>query len=197
MDRTVYEISKKLDGTPGVSALPTRVFNGSTITLNLNFTDASPNSDIVKTKIFFEDRIYEYEFTYPSTLTLYRERELSNNAEKYHTQIKLYFSNFQTYEYIIPMWFVKSSLLEDFDGANIINAQFIDSAANGDMLIVMKNNLGQIYNFKMGTKSAFDSIYKNYTDPDIKIIAANNKTNTPSISNIYTSDDEFLIIKNK
>ena len=95
------------------------------------------------------------------------------------------------------MWFIKPTALDDFDGANITNAQFIDSEANGDMLLVMKNNVDQIFNFKMGTSQIFDSVYSNLPESPAsqKIIAANNWTRP--LSNITTTNDEFLVIKNK
>jgi hypothetical protein len=192
MDRSVYNIISKLDGSNGLSTLPVKVFNTSTITLNLSFDVDSKVTDLVKTKILFEDRTYEYEFSYPTNIVLYKEKELIYTSEKYYAQIKLYFSNFNTYEYLIPIWFIKPTALVDFDGANIINAQFIDSEANGDMLIVMKNNSDQIFNFKMSTNKIFGS---NLSEPDQTIIAANNRT--LPLSNIVTTYDEFLSIKNK
>lgn len=192
MDRSVYNIISKLNGSNGLSTLPVKVFNTSTITLNLSFDVDSKVTDLVKTKILFEDRTYEYEFSYPTNIVLYKEKELIYTSEKYYAQIKLYFSNFNTYEYLIPIWFIKPTALVDFDGANIINAQFIDSEANGDMLIVMKNNSDQIFNFKMSTNKIFGS---NLSEPDQTIIAANNRT--LPLSNIVTTYDEFLSIKNK
>ena len=197
MDRTIYNIISRLDGSNGLSTLPARVFNTSTITLNLSFAYDTTKVDIVKTKVLFEDRTYEYEFSYPSTISLYRENELTYSSQKYYAQIKIYFSNFNTYEYLIPVWFIKPTALDDFDGANITNAQFIDSEANGDMLLVMKNNVDQIFNFKMGTSQIFDSLYNNLPESlaSQKIIAANNWTRP--LSNITTTNDEFLVIKNK
>lgn len=197
MDRTIYNIISRLDGSNGLSTLPARVFNTSTITLNLSFAYDTTKVDIVKTKVLFEDRTYEYEFSYPSTISLYRENELTYSSQKYYAQIKIYFSNFNTYEYLIPVWFIKPTALDDFDGANITNAQFIDSEANGDMLLVMKNNVDQIFNFKMGTSQIFDSVYSNLPESPAsqKIIAANNWTRP--LSNITTTNDEFLVIKNK
>jgi hypothetical protein len=197
MDRTIYNIISRLDGSNGLSTLPAKVFNTSTITLNLSFAYDTTKVDIVKTKVLFEDRTYEYEFSYPSTISLYRENELTYSSQKYYAQIKIYFSNFNTYEYLIPIWFIKPTALDDFDGANIINAQFIDSEANGDMLLVMKNNVDQIFNFKMGTNQIFDSVYSSLPESSAlqKIIAANNWTRP--LSNITTTNDEFLVIKNK
>lgn len=192
MDRSVYNIISKLNGSNGLSTLPVKVFNTSTITLNLSFDVDSKVTDLVKTKILFEDRTYEYEFSYPTNIVLYKEKELIYTSEKYYAQVKLYFSNFNTYEYLIPIWFIKPTALVDFDGANIINAQFIDSEANGDMLIVMKNNSDQIFNFKMSTNKIFGS---NLSEPGQTIIAANNRT--LPLSNIVTTYDEFLSIKNK
>lgn len=197
MDRTIYNIISRLDGSNGLSTLPARVFNTSTITLNLSFAYDTTKVDIVKTKVLFEDRTYEYEFSYPSTISLYRENELTYSSQKYYAQIKIYFSNFNTYEYLIPVWFIKPTALDDFDGANITNAQFIDSEANGDMLLVMKNNVDQIFNFKMGTSQIFDSVYSSLPESPAsqKIIAANNWMRP--LSNITTTNDEFLVIKNK
>jgi hypothetical protein len=49
--------------------------------------------------------------------------------------------------------------LDYFDGATILNAQFIDTKENDDLFFIMENNKNQLFNFRSGSNVV---TYRNY-----------------------------------
>jgi hypothetical protein len=102
-------------------------------------------------KITFDSKIRIFEFNeIPTNFTLRREKPFEYEANDI-VIIKLFYSNFNTYEYQFPIIFSLPSILEGLDGASVQSAQFLDTIENDDLFFVMKNNKDQYFNFRSGS----------------------------------------------
>jgi hypothetical protein len=61
------------------------------------------------------------------------------------TVVTAYYSNFESVEYIIPIYVAQPSLYSDFGGMRIVGAQLLDTEDAGDTLVVMQTHTGNIH----------------------------------------------------
>lgn len=195
MASNIFNVDLNIDGSVGSALYDTRVLSELELYLNLNFI-VSNNAELVKTKIIFDNNIYVNEFEDIKNNFVFKKQTPFFSVKKDVLQIKLYYSNFNTFEYIIPLVFIPPSTLDYFDGAIIQNAQFIDTKENDDLFFVMKNNKNQLFNFRMGTNV---NTYKEYItglsaeeDKITTILSGTLSTMPPTAANILTKFGEYI-----
>ena len=183
MASTTYNISRVADGVSGTEILETRVFKGTTYaTFALNFIAGT--HQVVKIKFSADG----------STPQLFQGRSLPSTIE--HTfqpapytylrqtfaTISIYYSNFETYDYLIPIKIAQPSYFSDFEDLHVIAAQFTDTSAAGDMFVTIaaNNNLHHM-NLLANETAAFAT-----TTLATSILVANSATTTtqPPIATI-------------
>jgi hypothetical protein len=190
-----FDIDLAVDGNAGSYVSETRVINELELELNLNFTITN-NADLIKTKIIFDKNIIINEFKNIKNNFLLKKKDSIYDIKKDMLQIRLYYSNFNIFEYLVPLVFIPPSTLDYFDGAIIQNAQFIDTKENDDLFFVMKNNKDQLFNFRSGSNVV---TYKNYlsslsaAEDDITNILSGTLSTIPATTaNILTEFGEFI-----
>lgn len=147
LNRNVYDIERVADGQPGGVVLETRVFKGAVdIIFNYNFPAAT--NEVIKLRIFKDGKQLEsYQGTQIPTQT---KHALMPSADQYITfnqfQIIATYDNFVSYSFIVSVQIAQTSYYQSFDGLHVENAQFVDTADNGDMLIIMKTDDNNIIN---------------------------------------------------
>ena len=150
MNYNSYYITANLNGLSGTEVQNVKILNNPELIFNFNFIPYT-GIDLVKMKITFDSKIRIFEFNeIPTNFTLRREKPFEYEANDI-VIIKLFYSNFNTYEYQFPIIFSLPSILEGLDGASIQSAQFLDTIENDDLFFVMKNNKDQYFNFRSGS----------------------------------------------
>jgi hypothetical protein len=178
-------VDLNLNGLSGSSLNETIVLNERELQLNLNFT-YTPNIDLTKLKIIFDNKTQSYEFDDIRNTYILKKNASYDYAKKDIIQLRLFYSNFNVFEYNIPLIFVPPSTLEFFDGSSIQNAQFIDTKENDDLFFVMKNNKNQFFNFRSGSNVV---TYRTY----IESISATQDRIIPIITATLTSNSAAFI----
>jgi hypothetical protein len=195
MVTNIFNIDLNVDGNSGTYISETRVLNELEFELNLNYIKSN-NVDLIKTKIIFGTQIFTDEFEDIKNNFSLRKKDSFYDIKKDILQIRLYYSNFNIFEYLIPLVFIPPNTLDYFDGATIQNAQFIDTKENDDLFFVMKNSKNQLFNFRSGSNV---TAYKNYmaslsTEEDqiINILSGTLSTVPTTTANIVTRFGEYI-----
>ena len=193
MNRNSYNITTHLNGLSGIETLDTKVFNSHEIEFKFNFI-SYPNVDLVKMKITFDQKIRVFEFNEILSNFILKKETPYEIEKRDIATIKLFYSNFKTYEYQFPMIFIPPSILEDFDGSIIQNAQFLDTIENDDLFFVMKNSKNQYFNFRSGSNVvSYRKALEQQTIPPTPIINATLSTNTGFVSaDLLTEFNEYI-----
>lgn len=126
---------------------PIRGYKGI-VELLFNFTFVPASNEVIKMRVTFPNQtstIYNRsEIPQSLKYTLYPSGEEYSNQQI--IQMTLYYDNFKSFDYIIPVLVVQPSYYSMFDGMVVEHAQFIDTSDNTDMLIVLKTNTGNVHN---------------------------------------------------
>jgi hypothetical protein len=193
MNRNSYNITTHLNGLSGIETLDTKVFNSHEIEFKFNFI-SYPNVDLVKMKITFDQKIRVFEFNEILSNFILKKETPYEIEKRDIAIIKLFYSNFKTYEYQFPMIFIPPSILEDFDGSIIQNAQFLDTIENDDLFFVMKNSKNQYFNFRSGSNVvSYRKALEQQTILPTPIISTTLSTNTGFVSaDLLTEFNEYI-----
>lgn len=191
----LFNIDLNVDGNSGSYLDGVKVLNELELELNLNY-NISNNADLIKTKIIFDANVYINEFEDIKSKFFLKKRDSVSDIKKDILQIRLYYSNFNIFEYLIPLVFIPPSTLDYFEGAVIQNAQFIDTKENDDLFFVIKNNNNQLFNFRSGSNV---TSYRDYMsslsaeeDAIINILSGTLSTVPASSANILTEFNEYI-----
>jgi hypothetical protein len=193
MDRNTYILNKDLNGETGSYAFPIKAFNTNEIKLIFNFY---PNDfvDLIKMRIYFDKKTYTFEFDdIPKDFILERRTPIIKTTKDI-IQIKLYYSNLNAFEYLMPVLFNTPSIIDDFDGGSITHMQFLDTVENDDLFFTLKNSRNQIYNFRSGSNVITYRQTRISDDIETPIIAGMSAINTMEsvTSNIVTQFSEYI-----
>lgn len=195
MVSNIFNIDLNIDGSAGSYLSETRVLNELEFDLNLNFL-VTNNADLIKTKIIFDGNVYINEFEDIKNNYTLKKRNSFYDIKKDILQIRLYYSNFNIFEYLIPLVFIPPTTLDYFDGAVIQDAQFIDTKENDDLFFVLKNSKNQLFNFRSGSNVV---TYRNYIaslsaieDEITTILSGTLSTMPPTTANITTDFAEYI-----
>jgi hypothetical protein len=191
----LFNIDLNVDGNSGSYLDGVKVLNELELELNLNY-NISNNADLIKTKIIFDTNVYINEFEDIKSKFFLKKRDSVSDIKKDILQIRLYYSNFNIFEYLIPLVFIPPSTLDYFEGATIQNAQFIDTKENDDLFFVIKNNNNQLFNFRSGSNV---TSYRDYMsslsaeeDAIINILSGTLSTVPATSANIVTKFNEYI-----
>lgn len=191
----LFNIDLNVDGNSGSYLDEVKVLNELELELNLNY-NISNNADLIKTKIIFDTNVYIDEFEDIKSKFFLKKRDSVSDIKKDILQIRLYYSNFNIFEYLIPLVYIPPSTLDYFEGATIQNAQFIDTKENDDLFFVIKNNNNQLFNFRSGSNV---TSYRDYMsslsaeeDVIINILSGTLSTVPASSANILTEFNEYI-----
>lgn len=193
MDRNTYILNADLNGEHGQYVFPEKAYNSNILKLIFNFT-SHDFVDLVKLKIFFDRASYVFEFDdIPHDFTLTKKTPIKS-ATKDIIQVKLYYSNLNTYEFLMPLFFNTPSILDDFDGGSLVHAQFLDTNENDDLFFTFKNTKKQFFNFRSGSNVITYNSNKPIDDLQVPIIAAVSAINTIEsvTANLVTEFSEFI-----
>ena len=141
MANTTYEVSLTADGVGGYQLYDARVFKGS-VDVALNFSFIPATARVVKMKLFVDGRQPQL-FQGASIPTTF-EFTLNPPTDEYMnlTQIQatVIYDNFQSLDIIMPIYIAQPSYYSDFEGLRVVNAQFVDTSATGDVFAVLQAN---------------------------------------------------------
>lgn len=147
MANTTYNISRVADGIGGTEILDTRVFKGTLdATFVFNFTAGS--HEVIKLK-FSADGSPSQLFqgrNLPSTIEHTFQPAPYTYLRQTFVTISLYYNNFESYDYLIPIKIAQPSYFSDFENLHVVAAQFTDTSDAGDMFVTIaaNNNLHHI-----------------------------------------------------
>lgn len=169
LDRNIYNIERVSDGQSGSQLVGERIFKGVTnITFNFNFPSAT--NQVIKLRVTQNgNTLTSFQSSIP---TSYHAQIIPSSTEYLvngHFQITTTYDNFNTYDFVLPYRVAQTSYYKDLDGLSVENAQFIDTHDNGDMLVVMQTDAGDIYNIIL---HANEQIVGDQAAVDVDVLAA-------------------------
>lgn len=170
MDNQTYNISRVVDGVAGNTVMPWRGLKGITrLTLNFSFP-STINFSLIKMKLRYDDgstSVYHAKYV-PSTLEFTTAPSTLSYIDKRYIQVTLYYSNFVTYDYILPYYIAQSSNQNLLGGSLIHKAQFVDTNDGGDMYVTIKADK-KIYNMLI---YANQILTPTLSAPEVDVLAA-------------------------
>lgn len=141
MASTTYNISLTADGVGGYELYDARVFKGLVdVVLNFNFTSAA--AKVVKLKLFVEGKppqLFQGS-AIPTTIAFTLNPDTNEYLSLTQLQATVVYDNFQGVDIIMPVYVAQPSYYSDFEGMRVVDAQFIDSSATGDVFAVLQAN---------------------------------------------------------
>jgi hypothetical protein len=147
MAQTTYNFDIIADGVSDVRSVGERVLKG-TVGVTLNFTFSSAPYDVVKLKL--EQRGKQRKLFEGSALPKTIQYTIQPSSTEYIikdiTSITIYYSNFESVEYVIPIYVAQPSIYSDFGGMRVVAAQLLDTKAAGDTFVVMQTRDKTIHN---------------------------------------------------
>jgi hypothetical protein len=147
MAQTTYNFDIVADGIADVRLVDDRVFKG-TIDVTLNFTFSPAPYDVVKLRLEQRGKQRKlFEGTaLPKTIQYTIQPSSTEYIIKDITSITIYYSNFESVEYVIPVYVAQPSIYSDFGGMRVVAAQLLDTKAAGDTFVVMQTRDRTIHN---------------------------------------------------
>lgn len=141
MASTTYDISLTADGVGGYQLYDARVFKGS-VDVALNFNFVASTHQVVKMKLFVDGR--QPQLFQGASIPTSFDFTLNPPSQEYMdlTQIQatVIYDNFQSLDLIMPIYIAQPSYYSDFEGLRVMNAQFVDTDATGDVFAVLQAN---------------------------------------------------------
>lgn len=146
MAQTTYNLNIVADGTSHVYRLDERVLKG-TVDVTLNFAISSAGYDVVKIRVFQKGKQLQlFEGSrIPKTINYTAQPSYAEYLKLDITFVTVYYSNFESVEYVIPIYVAQPSLYSDFSGMRAIGAQFLDTKDAGDTFVIMQTHDGNIH----------------------------------------------------
>jgi hypothetical protein len=141
MASTTYDVSLTADGRGGYELYDARVFKGSVdVALNFNFIPAT--AQVIKMKLFVDGRQPQLfqGATIPKTFAFTLNPPTDEYMNLTQIQATVIYDNFESLDIIMPIYIAQPSYYSDFEGLRVMNAQFIDTAATGDVFVVLQAN---------------------------------------------------------
>jgi hypothetical protein len=147
MALTTYNFDIIADGISDVRTLDARVLKG-TVDVTLNFTFSSAPFDVVKLKL--EQRGKQRQLFEGLLLPRTIQYTIQPSSTEYiiqdTTSVTIYYSNFESVEYVIPIYVAQPSIYSDFGGMRVVAAQLLDTEDAGDTFVVMQTRNKTIHN---------------------------------------------------
>ena len=141
MASTTYDVSLTAEGIGGYQLYDARVFKGSVdVVLNFNFAPAA--AQVVKMKLFVDGRQPQLfqGATIPTTFAFTLNPPTDEYMNLSQIQATVIYDNFESLDIIMPIYIAQPSYYSDFEGLRVMNAQFIDTTATGDVFAVLQAN---------------------------------------------------------
>lgn len=180
----IYLINKIASDTSSSEIYPVRTFKGD-VNLQLDFSNVVETEvKLIKIEIIFDrdtviEKTYNRKTSLFDTVThLYSPSEHEYLISK-RCIVNLTFCNFTIHSIIIPINIAQPSFLSEYGSLRVKNAQFIDGANTGDMLLILESEKYNLYNVCMKARR-FSTI------EDLP----------PAVDNILITDDEEPFITN-
>lgn len=180
----IYLINKIASDTSSSEIYPVRTFKGD-VNLQLDFSNIIETEvKLIKIQIIFdEDTVLEKTYNIKTSLFDTVNHLYSPSESEYFITkrciINLTFSNFTVHSVIIPINIAQPSFLSEYGSLRVKNAQFIDNADIGDMLLILESEKYNLYNVCMKT-GGFNPI----------------EALPPAADNILITDNENPVITN-
>lgn len=147
MALATYNFDIVANGISDAHVLDARVFKG-TVDVTLNFSFSSAPFDVVKLKL--EQRGKQRQLFEGLSLPKSIQYTIHPSSTEYiiqdNTSVTIYYSNFESVEYVIPIYVAQPSIYSDFDGMRVVAAQLLDTEAAGDTFVVMQTRNKTIHN---------------------------------------------------
>ena len=170
MAQTTYNLNFDSDGTSRVHKLEQRVLKG-TVDVTLNFTMPLTSYDVVKLKVVQQGKpIQLFEGSrVPQTINYTIQPSYTEYVVLNRTVVTAYYSNFESVEYIIPIYVAQPSLYSDFSGMRVVGAQLLDTEDMGDTFVVMQTHAGNIHHMVLYANEITPA---SATPPPVGVVAA-------------------------
>ncbi len=191
MAQTTYNISVTADGIPIVETLDARTLKG-TVDVTLNFTFSSAAYDVIKlklqqrgkpTQLFEGSRI-------PSTIKYHLQPSSIEYITLDRTTVVVYYSNFESAEYTIPIYVAQPSLYSDFSGMQVVGAQLLDTEDAGDTFVVMQTKEKNIHHMVLYANEILPPT--SAAQPPIGVIAAVSAAWNADLAPILTQSETYI-----
>ena len=169
MASTTYDVSLTADGVGGYQLYDARVFKGSVdVALNFNFTPAA--FQVVKMKLFVDGRQPQLfqGATIPTTFAFTLNPPTDEYMNLTQIQATVIYDNFQSMDIIMPIYIAQPSYYSDFEGLRVVNAQFVDTTATGDVFAVLQAN-GNVHHMLIHANEVATAVV---TAADVSILVA-------------------------
>lgn len=169
MANTTYDVSLTADGVGGYQLYDARVFKGSVdVALNFNFVPAA--FQVVKMKLFVDGqqpRLFQGA-NIPTTFGFTLNPPTDEYMNLTQIQATVIYDNFQSMDIIMPIYIAQPSYYSDFEGLRVVNAQFVDTEATGDVFAVLQAN-GNVHHMLIHANETTAAVV---TAADVSILVA-------------------------
>ena len=169
MARNVYNISRVADGVNFQYSYPVKAFKG-VVDIELNFDFTPTAYEVVKLKIAASHEPEKwFEGDIPKSYRVTLAPIPGEYTYRQWIMVTAVYNNFKSAEFFIPIYTTQPSYYSDLDGLRISQAQFIDSANNGDMYVVFQNSRNDVCNMLLRTNTVTEVVP---TSAEVDLIAA-------------------------
>lgn len=193
MANQIYDISLVANGIPGQTILSIRAFKGITdLTFNFNFIPST--NEVIKLKVVFDTEIpllFE-RADIPESIQYTLIPSSTDFIISKYIQITVYFDNFASYSYVIPVEVAQPSYYNNFQGLKIKTAQFVDTDDNGDVFLTLQALDKSLYNFVLRSNQILPATQSTVDVPLLAALSANNIDVNPIATNF---DDNIEVIE--